>query len=116
MCCRLVAVSPISIVPKGGGESKFTPPPPGSDGLWWWGVWHFERYRLGELYEFLWRFLPIPFVDETGMEGPFDFDLNMGKYRDYYEPPTLAAVRTWPCLESGDARGRAQTGAKTTSG
>jgi uncharacterized protein (TIGR03435 family) len=70
------------------GESKFMPPPPGPDGNWWWGIWHFERYRFGELYEFLWRFVPIPLVDETGMPGRFDFDLNVGNYRDYYEMPT----------------------------
>jgi uncharacterized protein (TIGR03435 family) len=70
------------------GESKFTPPPPGPDGNWWWGVWRFERYQLSGLYEFLWRFVPTPIVDETGIQGRFDFDLNMGKYRDYYEPAT----------------------------
>lgn len=73
---------------EGEGEAKFTPPPPGADGDWWWGAWRFERYQLGELYDFLWRFVPAPIVDETGIQGRYDFELNVGKYKDYYLSPS----------------------------
>lgn len=73
---------------EGEGESKFTPPPPGADGSWWWGVWRFERYELGGLYDFLWRFVPAPILDETGIQGRYDFELNVGKYEGYYLFPS----------------------------
>jgi uncharacterized protein (TIGR03435 family) len=74
---------------EGEGESRFIPPPRGADGGWWWGGdWRFEHYRLSDLYDFLWRFVPIPIVDETGIQGQYDIVLDIPKYQDLYQIPT----------------------------
>lgn len=70
------------------GEAKFTPPAPAGGDVWWWGVWRLENVELGQLHEFLWPFVPVSIVNETGIEGRFDIALNVGRYRDYYVSPT----------------------------
>jgi uncharacterized protein (TIGR03435 family) len=72
---------------NGEGEGKFAFGPHSAGGNLWWTVWHFEHIQFDGLYELLWGFVPTPIVDETGLQGRFDFDLNMGKFQDYYEPP-----------------------------
>jgi len=37
--------------------------------------------------EFLWPFLPTVVEDETGLQGRYQFALNVGKYRGYYDSP-----------------------------
>jgi uncharacterized protein (TIGR03435 family) len=69
-----------------GVVSKFTPPPPPPGQTWRWGVWRFEGFDM-DVKEFLWPFLPTVVEDETGLQGRYEFSLNMGRYMGYYDPP-----------------------------
>jgi len=73
---------------EGDVDSRFTPPVPPPGEMWWWGVWRFEGFQMSGMHDFLWPFLPTVVLDETGLQGRYDFSLNIGKYRDYYETPS----------------------------
>jgi len=47
---------------------------------------HFQGALLARLDEWLYGFVPYLIVDETGLPGRYDFDLNVGQYQDLAMP------------------------------
>ena len=50
-------------------------------------VMHFKGALFSRLDEWLYQFVPYLVVDETGLHGRYDFDLNVFQYRDFASPP-----------------------------
>jgi uncharacterized protein (TIGR03435 family) len=50
-------------------------------------VGHFKGALLSRLDEWLYFYVPYLVVDETGLEGRYDFDLDIEKYLDFANPP-----------------------------
>jgi uncharacterized protein (TIGR03435 family) len=50
-------------------------------------VMHFKGALISRLDEWLYQFVPYLIVDETGLQGRYDFDLNVWQYRDLANPP-----------------------------
>jgi uncharacterized protein (TIGR03435 family) len=50
-------------------------------------VMHFKGALISRLDEWLYQFVPYLVVDETGLHGRYDFDLNVFQYRDLANPP-----------------------------
>src|ERR1035441_2327560 len=48
---------------------------------------HFKGAVISRLDEWLYLFVPYLVVDETGLPGRYDFDLNVWQYRDLANPP-----------------------------
>jgi uncharacterized protein (TIGR03435 family) len=48
---------------------------------------HFKGALLSRLDEWLYMFVPYLIVDDTGLQGRYDFDLNVEQYRDLANPP-----------------------------
>lgn len=48
---------------------------------------HFKGALLSRLDEWLYTFVPYLVVDDTGLQGRYDFDLNVEQYRDLANPP-----------------------------
>lgn len=42
-----------------------------------WGIWRFKRMEFSRLHEFLYQFMPLLIVDETGIQGRYDFELDV---------------------------------------
>ncbi|HUB83358.1 MAG TPA: TIGR03435 family protein [Bryobacteraceae bacterium] len=42
-----------------------------------WGIWRFKRMEFSRLHEFLYQFMPPLIVDETGIQGRYDFELDV---------------------------------------
>ena len=49
-------------------------------------VMHFKGAVISRLDEELYQFVPYLVVDETGLQGRYDFDLNVWQYRDLTDP------------------------------
>jgi uncharacterized protein (TIGR03435 family) len=49
---------------------------------------HFKGALLSRLDEWLFQFVPYLVVDETGLQGRYDFDLNVWQYRDLADSPS----------------------------
>jgi uncharacterized protein (TIGR03435 family) len=49
-------------------------------------VMHFKGALISRLNEWLYQFVPYLVVDETGLRGRYDFDLNVMQYRDLASP------------------------------
>ena len=50
-------------------------------------VEHFKGAAISRLDEWLYIYVPYLVVDETGLEGRYDFDLNVWQYRDLADGP-----------------------------
>jgi len=50
-------------------------------------VMHFKGALISRLDEWLYQFVPYLVVDETGLGGSYDFDLNVMQYRDLANRP-----------------------------
>jgi uncharacterized protein (TIGR03435 family) len=48
---------------------------------------HFKGALMSRLDEWLYIYVPYLVVDETGLPGRYDFDLNVDQYRDLANPP-----------------------------
>ncbi len=48
---------------------------------------HFKGALMSRLDEWLYQFVPYLLVDETGLHGRYDFDLNVIQYWDLADPP-----------------------------
>lgn len=48
---------------------------------------HFKGALVSRLDEWLYFFVPYLVVDETGLQGRYDLDLNVMQYRDLVDPP-----------------------------
>ena len=48
---------------------------------------HFKGALLSRLDEWLYQFVPYLVLDETGLQGRYDFDLNFWRYRDLADAP-----------------------------
>jgi uncharacterized protein (TIGR03435 family) len=48
---------------------------------------HFKGASIARLDEWLFQYVPYLLLDETGLQGRYDFDLNVWQYREMANPP-----------------------------
>jgi uncharacterized protein (TIGR03435 family) len=82
---REMTVAAISV---GKGGAKMHPSEEGEMTLSAEGdTMHFKGTLISRLDEWLYQLVPYLVVDETGLRGRYDFDLNVEQYRDLADPP-----------------------------
>ena len=51
------------------------------------GLLHFKGAQISRVYETLYAWIPYLILDETGLRGRYDFDLNIAPYLEAYSAP-----------------------------